>query len=444
MFQGWLAKVRVSILTVLALASPVSAQAPDAGLRGHGGPIRAIAVMPNGRVASAGFDGAIIIWDVNGGRAERVLRFHESAVNALTVRSDGCLVSGGDDGKIGVWCGDVGTPKQVLSGHSGPVSALVLVPPSPLDQSTRPFHYLAMASGSWDHTVRYWPTSGSDSAWLDHTAPVTSIAFSNDKNTMLSSSNDGQVKLTNLRQQLQPLTLKRPTSVNAVAALSNNHFLLASADGKLQEVGPELKIVREVELPDGPLTTVAVSPDGKAIAIAGMRTPVTLIDAQSFTVKSRIFGPGLPIWALAFSADSRELYTGGADRALRRFDVATGQPNGNSIAPASRTELPEPKDRGAQVFRACLACHGLTAADTNLAGPTLAGIMGRRIASAPGYAFSDPLKKLDIVWTPETISKLFEVGPTLYTPGTKMPEQRLTDPNDRKALVEWLARVTVH
>ena len=45
------------------------------------------------------------------------------------------------------------------------------------------------------------------------------------------------------------------------------------------------------------------------------------------------------------------------------------------------------------------------------AGPTLAGIFGRKIATLPGYNFSEALKKMDIVWTPETVSKLFEVGP---------------------------------
>jgi cytochrome c len=40
------------------------------------------------------------------------------------------------------------------------------------------------------------------------------------------------------------------------------------------------------------------------------------------------------------------------------------------------------------------------------------------------------------------VAKLFEVGPAVYTPGTKMPEQRLTSEDDRKALVDWLARVT--
>ena len=78
----------------------------------------------------------------------------------------------------------------------------------------------------------------------------------------------------------------------------------------------------------------------------------------------------------------------------------------------------------------------------NRAGPTLAGIFGRKIATLPGYNFSDALKKLDIMWTPETVAKLFEVGPAEYTPGTKMPEQRIGSDEDRAALVQFLERAT--
>jgi cytochrome c len=46
------------------------------------------------------------------------------------------------------------------------------------------------------------------------------------------------------------------------------------------------------------------------------------------------------------------------------------------------------------------------------------------------------------VWTPETVSKLFEVGPAAYTPGTKMPEQRIGSAEDRAALVKFLEKTT--
>jgi cytochrome c len=40
---------------------------------------------------------------------------------------------------------------------------------------------------------------------------------------------------------------------------------------------------------------------------------------------------------------------------------------------------------------------------------------------------------MDIVWTSETVAKLFEVGPAAYTLGTKMPEQRIGNAADRQA-----------
>ena len=44
--------------------------------------------------------------------------------------------------------------------------------------------------------------------------------------------------------------------------------------------------------------------------------------------------------------------------------------------------------------------------------------------------------------SPETVAKLFEVGPMAYTPGTKMPEQRIGSAEDRAALVTFLEKAT--
>ena len=94
------------------------------------------------------------------------------------------------------------------------------------------------------------------------------------------------------------------------------------------------------------------------------------------------------------------------------------------------------------MFRACIACHTLDEGEGARAGPTLAGIFGRKIATLPGYNFSATLRGLDIVWTPQTVAKLFEIGPMAYIPGTKMPEQRIGSAADRAALVKFLERTT--
>ena len=128
---------------------------------------------------------------------------------------------------------------------------------------------------------------------------------------------------------------------------------------------------------------------------------------------------------------------------IRRWDALSGEPIGDVVAGAPADPLaPFAGDPGAEVFRACVACHTLHADQGPRAGPTLAGIFGRKIATLPGYNFSPALRKLDIVWTPETVAKLFEVGPMAYTPGTRMPEQRIGSAEDRAALVYFLQRTT--
>ena len=68
-------------MVALLLASPAQAQ-----LRGHGGPVRALAISADGKTAVSGsFDSSAIRWSLARNAAERVLRFHESAVNAVAL-----------------------------------------------------------------------------------------------------------------------------------------------------------------------------------------------------------------------------------------------------------------------------------------------------------------------------------------------------------------------
>jgi len=189
--------------------------------------------------------------------------------------------------------------------------------------------------------------------------------------------------------------------------------------------------------------SIAVSPDGALVAAASVGGSVAVIDRKTRVLARTLVGPGLPVWSVAFLPDSRTLLTGGADNIVRRWNAVTGDP----IDPLLLETAGDPLaayagDRGADVFRACVACHTLDADQPNRAGPTLANLFGRRIATLPGYNFSEALKRLDIVWSPETVSRLFEIGPSAFTPGTKMPEQRVGSEQDRAALVKFLERAT--
>ena len=420
-----------AVLLVLAAAS-ARAEAP-AEFRGHGGPVKAIAALADGTtLVTGGFDSALIVWDIQSGAAKRVLRFHGSTVNALVALPGDCFASGGEDGKIAVWCGPEAEPKQVYQGHTAPVTQLAV---------SRDGQFLA--SVSFDRTVRLWPLiKGEARVFEAAAAPLSAVAFLADASGIVTGGYDGLVRIIPLQGQPAPRPLSLSVPVNAVTVSPDGSLVIAGADGHLRRLSAQLSIQSDIDIGSGPLTTVAVTPDGTKIATAGMRTQVTLIDAATGKTSFEILGPGLPVWSLAFSNDGRELFTGGQDRAVRRWVSATGKPSGNELKEEAAATLPYPHERGAELFGACLACHGLTPDDTAKAGPTLAGIFGRRIATAPGYNYSQALKNLDIVWSAETIGKLFTLGPAAYTPGTKMPEQTLSDPTDRDAFITWLQKAT--
>ena len=192
-----------------------------------------------------------------------------------------------------------------------------------------------------------------------------------------------------------------------------------------------------------PIVALAISHDGALIAAADIGGSVVIIDRKARSVLCTLTGSGMPVWSVVFLPDGATLLTGGAGGRIGRWNALTGEAVGSNLLGTPADPLAAyAGDHGAEIFRACVACHTLSDKEVQRAGPTLVGLYGRKIASLPGYRFSDALKRMDIVWTPETVAKLFEVGPNAYTPGTKMPEQRIGSAEDRRALTDFLARAT--
>jgi cytochrome c len=419
----------VVMIGMLAIAIAASAQAQ---LRGHGGPVRALAVSPDGTLAISGsFDTSAIRWSLERNAAVEVLRFHEGAVNAVAYLPDGRVATAGEDARIALWRPGEPQPVAVLTGHTAPVVSLAVSPDGQM-----------LASASWDHSARLWPLSGGATRVLEgHAQNVNGVAFARDGDTVITVGYDATLHIW--PRAGAPAVITLPASLNAVAVAPDGEIVTAGADGKVTMLSPTGELRGEVEAAQAPVIALALSSDGKRLAAAGIRGSVAIIDRATRRIERMLIGPGLPVWSAAFLPDNRTLITGGADRVIRRWDALSGEPIGAAVVGAPADPLAAyAGDPGAEVFRACVACHTLSTDESNRAGPTLAGIFGRHIASLPGYNFSAALKKLDIVWTPETVAKLFEVGPSAYTPGTKMPEQTIGSPDERAALVKFLEKAT--
>lgn len=98
---------------------------------------------------------------------------------------------------------------------------------------------------------------------------------------------------------------------------------------------------------------------------------------------------------------------------------------------------PARPERGQILFSACATCHPLSGTEHGV-GPNLTGVVGRDVASAPGFAYSEALKKLTGPWTKERLDA-FLADPEGYAPGNAMESGGFNDVEDRGVLIEYLA-----
>lgn len=91
---------------------------------------------------------------------------------------------------------------------------------------------------------------------------------------------------------------------------------------------------------------------------------------------------------------------------------------------------------GAALFNAqCKSCHTLTGTN-GPAGPSLKGVVGRKVAGSPGYAYSKALTAKGGAWTDGQLDA-YLAGPAAFAPGTKM-FNKVADPKARTAIIGYL------
>lgn len=113
-----------------------------------------------------------------------------------------------------------------------------------------------------------------------------------------------------------------------------------------------------------------------------------------------------------------------------------------TLAAAPALAEPGNIEAGEDVFKKCRACHDAGPDAKNKVGPQLTGVVGRKVGSAPDYTYSDANKAFGdkgAIWTEDELFK-YLANPLAYMPKTKMAFAGLSDEQDRRDVIAYLAQ----
>ena len=126
------------------------------------------------------------------------------------------------------------------------------------------------------------------------------------------------------------------------------------------------------------------------------------------------------------------------------YEIAVKEEAPQGAAPAAPAEVPianllasASAERGAQVAKQCQACHNFQEGQGAKVGPDLYGIVGRPVASVPGFNYSAPLKAKGGTWTFDALNKWL-TKPSADVPGTAMTFAGLSNEKQRADVIAYL------
>lgn len=430
---------RFAAVLIALTAGPAPADGEFLRLEGHGGPVKGVAVSADGRSAlTASFDYAAGLWRLGDGSLVRWLDGHTAAVNAAAFHPDGeRVLSAGDDFDLIVWERATGAIMHRFEGHRGKILSLAIGPDGRL-----------AATAGWDGTVGLWNLETlTPAGWLEgHGANVNDVAFSADGRTLWSASHDGKIREWDLvERRLRATPVSHGFGTNRLVVDEDARWLAYGAvDGTIRvqnlDTGSQ---IADLTADRRPILAMALSPDRRRLAMGDGEGHIMVVETQNWTMLHdfRAARQG-PIWALAWDRSGRVL-AAGIDDSPALWPVSAGEDPLFTQGQQHFRKSPEAMSNGERQFvRKCAICHTLEPDGHRRAGPSLHGIFGRVAGSLPDYRYSEALAGSDIVWTAETIDRLFADGPDHVTPDSKMPMQRITAPEDRADLIAWLRRQT--
>lgn len=301
-------------------------------LRGHLGPISAIAASADGKLAAtASLDGRVKLWRLPAGRELTTLTPGKGPVHAVALSDDGTvLAAAGADRTLRIWTlkskGDLELEVKLahsLTGHKDTVLTLALSADAKL-----------AITGSRDGVVKLWDVSaGKETASAqDHSGPVHMVVLSPDGKTMASGGGDRVLIIRDAAGKKLHTLKDQPGPVRALAFLAEGKVL--ASGHVVEQAGVEVGQVRFLETASGkekgqaidlPFAVLTLNQaDSGALVVGGKGNKVLLLANGAAAAPQEQPGElkGHLGWVSAIARSGGRLLTGSYDGTVQLWDNA--------------------------------------------------------------------------------------------------------------------------
>ena len=291
----------------------------------HQGDVTIAVYSPDGsRIASCAHDRTIRVWNASD-QSELMVLYGERPATTLGFAADGQLVGVGDRTSIvRFWnvASDEASP-WLLQGHTKSIYPIQVSPDGAW-----------IASGGWDNKVNVWNAqTGRLMATKQTSAPVKSLCFTPDSSSVITIDSEvPYFRRWNFHtdEVVAEKVVDALREVPATLALSPDGKQLAAAGlagAQVWELATG-KLIKTLSTWDCYAHKLAFSPDGKWLIGPGPGVGATsLWSTQSYQLHAQLRKetPGELNFAVAFSPDSRLAATGARDSEMQLWEVASGK-----------------------------------------------------------------------------------------------------------------------
>jgi len=296
-----------------------------AAFRGHDGAVADLAFRGDGAfLATAGEDRVLRLWDAATGKAQGKTFLHDAPLARVEFSMDGkTLISRTDRQAIHSWdiasgalIGAVCADCTPLGGHSSRVTTVEF---SPDGQQ--------VLTASRDGTARVWDAAtGQATAVLDHQAPLVEARFSPDGKRILTVSRDHTAKLWQRAgknfEWLSTLAGHGDELIDGEFSPDGRYIATASRDTTARVWDAATgKTVYVLKFHRDWVGSAVFSPDGGRLATASMDGNAALWDMRDGSLQLELRGHSQGVRRARFNADGSQVVTSSRDGTLRVWNL---------------------------------------------------------------------------------------------------------------------------